>query len=135
MRKAFPIILLSLLFFSFFTPVQAQGDILPLVQCKLTGEDSCTFCDIFKMLDRIINFLLFMVIPPLAILMIAIGGGIYIIGQGKPEMLSKAKSLFTSVVIGLIMIYGAWVVVNLFLMLIGINEWTGLRTWWEIPCG
>jgi len=58
----------------------------------------------------------------------------YVISQGKPEMLSRVKSLFAAIIIGLVIIYGAWLVVNLFLTTIGVAEWTGLGTWWEISC-
>jgi len=118
------------LFFLIFNSVQAAG----LVPCGGPGEDVCTLCHFFVMLDNIIDFLLFRVVPVLGALMIAIGGVMYIISQGKPEMLSRVKSLFTAIIIGLVIIYGAWLIVNLFLTTIGVAEWTGLGTWWEISC-
>lgn len=140
MKKIFSIIFLSLLFFSFFiVPVNAG-----LVPCGLSEDDpdqsgdqtvSCTLCHFFVMIDGIIKFLLGYIVPPLAALMIAIGGGMYIIGQGKPEMLARAKKLFTSVVFGLLIIYGAWLIVNLFLTAIGTTVWEGPgQGWWIIPC-
>lgn len=154
MRKIFAGFFLGLLFlFLVFTAVQAQwqpcspsdcpqGQRIPaccppsghgLVPCG-TQCCPCTLCDFFVMLDRIIDFLLIKIVPPLAALMIAIGGGMYIISQGKPEMLSRAKSLFTAVAIGLVIIYGAWVIVNLFLTTIGVTVWQGGGHWWEINC-
>jgi len=118
------------LFFLIFNSVQAAG----LVPCGGPGEDVCTLCHFFVMLDNIIDFLLFRVVPVLGALMIAIGGVMYIISQGKPEMLSRVKNLFTAIIIGLVIIYGAWLIVNLFLTTIGVAEWTGLGTWWEISC-
>ena len=118
------------LFFLIFNSVQAAG----LVPCGGPGEDVCTLCHFFVMLDNIIDFLLFRVVPVLGALMIAIGGVMYVISQGKPEMLSRVKSLFTAIIIGLVIIYGAWLIVNLFLTTIGVAEWTGLGTWWEISC-
>lgn len=129
MKKIVSIAFLSL-FFLIFNSVQAAG----LVPCGGPGEDSCTLCHLFVMFDRIIDFLLFRIVPVLAALMIAIGGGMYIISRGDPEMLGRAKKLFTTVVIGLVIIYGAWVIVNTFLTIIGVANWTGLKTWWEIPC-
>lgn len=141
MRKAFTVFFLSLLFFSFFIlPVNAG-----LVPCGLSEDDpdqpgdqtvACKFCHFFVMLDGIIDFLLFKIVPPLAALMIAIGGGMYIVSQGNPEMLGQAKKLFTSVVIGLLIIYGAFLIVGFFLKFIGLAEtptnWYALyRYWWE----
>lgn len=97
--------------------------------------DPCTICDFFVMIERYINGLLFMIVPPLAALIIAIGGGMYIFSRGDPEMLSRAKKLFASVGIGLLIIYGAWLIVNVFFMFIGVADWTGLREgWWQINC-
>lgn len=115
-----------------------------LVPCGRTCNDPdtsececepCTLCHFFLMIKKIIDFLLFKIVPPLAALMIAIGGGMYVIARGKPEMLTHAKQLFGSVIIGLLIIYGAWLIINTFFMLIGIADWTGLEQgWWQINC-
>jgi len=139
------------LFFSFAASIQAG-----LVPCGLSEDDPeqpgdqtvpCKLCHFFVMLDMWIDRLLFMVVPPLAVLMIAIGGGMYIVSQGNPEMLGRAKKLFTSVVFGLLIIYGAYVIIGLFLMTIGLADGTQggpnwydiYKSWWkegffEIPC-
>ena len=131
MKKIVSIAFLSLLFFSFVGSVSANG----LVPCDLTGENRCTFCDIFQLIDNIIDELLLRIIPVLSALMIAIGGGMYIISQGNPEMLARVKKLFTGIVIGLVIIYGAWAIVYLFLSVIGGAAWMGFgEGWWEIKC-
>lgn len=139
MKKMVLVVFLSLLFFSFFIPnlIFAGGTGCPtegLVPCGNVPSCPCELCDFFVMIDRIIDFLLFRIVPVLAALMIAVGGVMYIVAFGKPEMVSQAKSLFTAVVIGLLIIYGAWVFINTFLMFIGVAEWTGLKTWWIINC-
>ena len=97
--------------------------------------DSCTLCDFFVMIEKWIDGLLFKIVPALAALMIAIGGGMYIIAAGKPETLAQAKKLLGSVIIGLLIIYGAWLIINTFFMFIGVADWTGLRQgWWQINC-
>ena len=54
------ILLTSLLFlFVFFLiPTQVQADLLPLVQCGITPDDPCTFCDFFGMINRIIQLVM-----------------------------------------------------------------------------
>ena len=110
-----------------------------LVPCGTPGCP-CTFCDIFVMFDRIVDFILFRIIPPVAALMLAIGGFLYILAFANPEgagpeRLSKAKTLFKAVMIGLLIVYAAWIIVNTFFMMIGVNDWTGLREgWWTIEC-
>jgi hypothetical protein len=143
MRKLLLIFFLSLLFSSSFFIVSVNAGLVP---CDLTGPNRCTFCHLFVLFDNIVDFLLLPpppigppagggIVPILTAVMITVGGFMYVISQGKPETLSKVRSLFTAIVIGLVMIYGAWAIVNTFLMIIGVQGWTGLREgWWQINC-
>lgn len=116
-------------------------------------SEPCQLCHFFVMIDRWIDRLLFMIVPVLAALMIAIGGLFYIVAymssaemltggqKGGPELLSRAKRLFTSVAFGLLIIYSAFLIIGLFLQFIGLADWTtGIyQNWWregffEIPC-
>ncbi len=93
----------------------------------------CTLCHFFVMIDGIIKYVLYYIVPSLAALMIAIGGFLYITSRANPEMLSWAKRLFTSVGYGLLIIYGAFLIIGLFLWFIGLNVWTTdiYHNWWQ----
>jgi len=120
------ILIISLLFIPALVLAQ---DYLPLVPCSIFD---CTLCQLFKMLSNIYNFILFMVIPPLAALIIAIGGFMYIVGgtgRGGPELIGQAKKLFVAVAIGMVIAYGSWVIINLFLSMLGFPQ-----TWHTINC-
>ncbi len=110
----------------------------PLVPCSLTGDGdlpACTFCHLFVMFGNITDFLFKEIIPILAGLMIAIGGVYYLISRGDPEKLASAKKIFSSVAIGLLIAYSAWLIVNMFFLVIGISDWEGFRNgWWKINC-
>jgi len=98
--------------------------------------EPCTLCDFFVMLDRMIDFALLKIVPSLAALMIAIGGGMYILSFGDPEKLSQVKKLFTSIVIGILIIYGAFLIIGIFLSLIGlasgpVNWHDFYQSWWK----
>jgi len=144
MRKVFLTIILSLLLVLFFIPisVSAGGEGCPtegLVPCGNVDTCPCELCDFFVMFDRIVNTMLFRIVPVLAALMIAIGGVMYITAflssEGAPAMLSRAKKLFGAIAIGLLIIYGAWVIVNTFLLIIGASTWVGFgEGWWIINC-
>lgn len=139
MKKNFLIISLVFLFL-FLTPglIQAAG----LVPCGGTGEPACQFCHFFVLFKNIVDFLLKPptgLVWPIAILMIAIGGFMYVIAFVNPEagpgMLNKAKAVFTTTVFGLLIMFSAWIVINLFFQIIGVQEWTGLTEgWWKINC-
>lgn len=118
------ILIVSLLFIPALS--LAQG----IVPCTIYD---CTLCQFFVMLNNIYNFVLFTIIPPLAALILAIGGLMYIIGgtgRGGPDLISQAKKLFVSVIIGMFIAYGAWVLINLFLIALGYSD-----TWGVISCG
>ena len=129
MKKIFFIIFLTLLLTS---QVSAAG----LVPCGGNAEPPCKLCHILVMATRIIDTILLKIIPPLAILFIVIGGTYFVLGAGyDPNLINKAKALFSSVAIGLLIIYGAWLLVNLFFGVIGVATWTGLSSgWWQINC-
>lgn len=115
----------------------------------LRYEPPCTFCHIFVVFDNIIDFLLvpclsgsntcvsnggFPIVLTIALIMLVIGGVMYFFSAGNPGTLATAKKLLTSVIIGLVIVYGAWLIVSLFFTTIGVNSWTGLNEWWKIDC-
>jgi len=129
MKKIFLIIFLAFLFLS-FSQVQADG----LVPCGPgTNKPVCELCDLFVLLDSIIDFILRNIIIPLAVLLLVIGGGLFIFSAGNPARLDQAKSILTSVVIGLIVIFAAWLILGLFFHAIGLANWTTniYQNWWE----
>lgn len=119
-------------------PLLANGE--GLVPCGPgTEKEVCELCDFFDMIARIVDFILFKIVPALAALMIAIGGFMYIVSflgpEGGPGMLNKAKAVLKAVFFGLLIAYGAWLIVNTFFWAIGVSSWTGLREgWWKINC-
>ena len=107
-------------------------------------EPACGFCHIFQLGHNIVTFFLLPsesinnnipVVPLMATLLFAVGGVYLLSGAGSPELHEKGKKTLTSVVIGLLIVYAAWVFVNTFLMFLGVAEWTRLGSWWQIQCG
>ena len=100
----------------------------------------CTFCHFFVMLDGIIDFVLFQLVPVIAVLMLVIAGVMYVgaifeLIPGGWETFSRAKKIFTSIAIGLVIIYGSWLIINEFFLVIKVADWTGLQTgWFSIKC-
>lgn len=83
-------------------------------------EHKCQLCHLFVMLDAIIDFALFRVLPPIAALMLVFGGVIFFATAENPQTVEKAKKLLISVGLGLVVIYGAWVIITLFFTSIGV---------------
>jgi len=100
-------------------------------------EEGCQLCHFFVMFDRIIDFVIGRLVPIVAVLMLVIAGAMFMMHQiggaevfptgarGGPAMITQAKRLLTSVITGLIIIYAAWIIVNTFLVIIGVADWTG----------
>ena len=136
--------LLTVIFFPFQTMAICEG---PIVPCGLS-EDSpntpginesepCTLCHLFALLDNILRFMLTCLAPIIAVLMLTMGGVLIILSQldiVSISIFSQAKSIITAVIIGLVIIFASWVFLNAFLSTIGIADWTGLGTWWQINC-
>ncbi len=123
-----------------FIPLMVSG--AGLVPCGGEGEDPCQLCHLFEMVKNIIDFLL---LPPSGLLFVIgtllfiIAGMMYIVAKlFAPDnigMLSQADKVMTSVVIGLVIVFGAWIFVNTFFTVIGVAEWTGLdEGWWTVSC-
>lgn len=124
-------ILLSGLLFSLLIAGQIQA--AGLVPCGGPGEDACRFCHIFVMLNNIVQFIMIKIVPVVAVLMIVIGGIMFFFAGGSPNTLSKAKGIITATVIGLIIIFAAFMLVGTILKMIGLADWTQnfYQNWWQ----
>lgn len=97
----------------------------------------CQLCHIFILLDNVLDFLLLKVLFPVAALMLVIAGVLYVgavfeVIPGGFETVSKAKQIVSSVIIGVVIIFAGFVLVGLFLQLIGLANWTNdiYKNWW-----
>ena len=127
MKKIF---LLSFLFlFLSLSQVQAAG----LVPCGGEGEPSCQICHLFELLDRIMDRILFNFVPIIATVMLIVGGIMFFFAGGNPNALQTAKGIIKSVVIGLIIIFAAFLIVGSMLQAIGLADWTEefYKNWWS----
>jgi len=111
--------------------------------CK-TSEPACQLCHFFVLFKNVVNFLLKYILSPLAIIMLMIGGFMYVFAylnpsealfgrKGGPALISQAKKLIISVVVGIIVLFLAWGIVNVIFQMLGVAEWTGLKAgnWWN----
>jgi hypothetical protein len=129
MRKIPLIItLVSLSLSPVFVQAICEGPIIPCTT-------NCKFCHFFVLINNILSFTLTCLAPITAGLMLIIGGFYFLIAGPSPEVLSQAKSIIWAVVIGLVIVFAAWVFLNTFLSSMGVAEWTGLEEgWWNINC-
>jgi len=130
------ILLLFIVFlFPFLIPFSTKAGLLPCG--PFTSKPYCEPCDLLVLFVNVVEFLLFRLIPILAAVVLGYGGFVFLIGllQESSETVNKGKKWLLSVLIGLVIIYGAWLLVDLFFRLMGFTQerWPGLaNAWWRI---
>ena len=101
-------------------------------------EYRCILCHLFVMFDNVLDFVLFNFIPPVAVLMLVWGGIKFYTAAENPVAAADAKKLMTSVVIGMVIVYSAWLIISLFFAYIGLSAFaltfTGPTEWFKIDC-
>jgi len=120
-----------------------------IVPCGQSEDDAtttidesadCTLCHFFILITMIVNFVLFNLTAPLALLMLIIGGAMFMLAAGNPSTITQARKLIASVLIGIMIIYSAYFLVGVFLQSVGLSAWTTTiyQSWWggfyEIDC-
>lgn len=96
---------------------------------------NCEFCHFLVLLESIIKFIVWRIIPILLVLMLISLALIYFFSLGGPQTQARARSLLSALIKGWLIVILAWFVVNLFMAAIGYAEWAGLREgWFQIKC-
>jgi len=108
-----------------------------LVPCGGEGQDECNFCHIFALAYNLVRFVLvpdanlnngIAIVPLLATILLAIGGFFFLTSAGSGPRLEKAKQIITATIVGVFIIYGAWIFVSLLL------DTFGFAQNWQINC-
>ncbi len=111
-------------------PCGKGQDNLAAGESALVAEP-CQLCHLFVMIDGIIDFMINIILAPLVIFMIAIAGIMFFFAGTNPEMLSKAKQLLKSIVIGLLIIFSAYVIIGSFFTAIGLADDNPIKDWFQ----
>ena len=130
-KKLFLLLAITFLFLPVLALAQECPDCLEpggLVPCgrkcddpsTLTNEcNPCTLCHFFVLIDRIADISFKATTPVLVILIIGLIIMTAYVRRGASEALQKAKKALAGVIIGLVILYLAWVIVNSVLMVLG----------------
>jgi len=132
-KKIFSLIVLSLflgLIVGF--KVSAQG-ILPEAtgssDCSRTGGRSATDCGDYAINDFLalainISKYVFGIIGSLTLIMFVYGGLMFLISGGSSEKVGQAKKIIIAAVVGLLIVFGSWLIINFVFKAMGLN-WQG----------
>jgi len=128
-------------------PCSLGGDCPPeliggLVPCGRSCNDPCTksceccpctLCHLFVLFKRIVDFLTLNIIFPLAVLMIVVGGVMFLTAGGDPGRIGGAKKILTATVIGLAIILAAWLIVDTVITFL-TPAGSSFQNWSTIDC-
>ncbi len=64
-----------------------------LVNCGNEGQPSCTLTDLLGLIPIIIDFIIYYIVTPAAILFLTIGGLVILVSGGNPELKNKGKEI------------------------------------------
>lgn len=122
----------------------------PIIPCgtEITTDASgthivnpCTFCHFFALIQNVYNFLIFIIVPPVAVLMVAIGGFFWLTAGGSASRVQKGWGVLKTVGIGLLMVYVSWLVVSFGINLIAKDivkynpaVWYDPTSWFKVGC-
>lgn len=126
MKRSFFVFLATLFIVVAPTVAFAQSTIIPcgfdtnadgiIKNIPLAGiKEECDFNDLITLAQNVINFLIFGIASPLAAIMFAYAGFLYVTNRGNEGQVKQAHDIFLYVFWGLVVALGAWVFVNFIL--------------------
>ena len=110
----------------------------PLVICGRSSDSTpCSLCDIFLMAQKMIDFIIGLIVI-IAPILIAVGGFMILLGGANPGQVDTGKKIIKNAIIGIIIALVAWTLINMvFLALAGGDKGVGKifnAPWNEIKC-
>ncbi|MEX0878042.1 MAG: pilin [Candidatus Spechtbacterales bacterium] len=105
------------------------GGLLP---CGGTGCP-CQLCDVFIVINRVVDLLLFTIAPILVSIMVIVGGFFVMTSRGAGQ-LRKGKEFIKWAILGYLLMLTAWVIVNSILTVLDLATWVGAGDWWDPNC-
>jgi|SRR3989338_10829284 len=124
MTKVQKILIFIFIFVLIIAPILSSA--AGLVPCTNSVGEPCGFTQFMTLINTVINFILFNLSIPLAAIMFVYAGVSLVMSGGSTEARSKAKNIFTSTVIGLVLAAGAWLIIHTLLSILGFDgAWIG----------
>lgn len=80
---------------------------------SVSAGQECTFDDLILLAQNVINFLIFKIGAPIAAVMFAYAGFLWVTNAGNEGQITQAKGLFWAVFIGFVVMLAAWLTINM----------------------
>lgn len=90
------------------------------------ATEACDFSDLIKEVQTVINFLIFSIASPIAAVMFAYAGFLYVTNGGNESKIKQAHDIFWNVFIGLVIALAAWLTMS-FILKFFLGEGSGFN--------
>lgn len=136
MNKLF---LFFIIIFLILFPFTSQASLVP---CGRQENDNstpwnetkpCTICHFWLLGSNIINFITWDLGIPVAVLLFLAAGIVLLVSGDNEERRNLGKKIFRNTVIGLIIIFASWLLIDSFLKTIAKNDFSGAWNQFECP--
>ena len=136
-------LLLLIFVFSFPLPTHASPD-SGLVQCgrqffdaSSENTQNCTICDLISLAQNLMNQAVTYFAAPIAALMLGYGGFLMVIAGvrgGSAQQFTQGKKVLANAVIGIVILFTSWLMVDTLLKSIGAYNNSNFGPWNVIKC-
>ena len=111
-----------LLFFSPFAHAQLPV-VLPDCKPELppSNPNSCNIPKFFQLMNNVMEWLV-IIVTPIAGVLIIWGGILIMTAGGAPGNIERGKSVIRGSVVGLVIAFGAWIIMRTILEALGVNS-------------
>lgn len=99
----------------------------------INETENCTLCHLFLLLKNVFDLMLSLLII-VSILLITIGGVVYIVSTGNSNLIGIAKNIITKTLIGFALMLIGWLLVFTLLTFLSTGDMVGKGTWFEFNC-
>lgn len=132
-KKFIPIFFVAILLFVSLTNVGFAQD--RLVPCGYVDGPACTPCHIIVLVIRLINYFVIYLATPVALLAFTYSGFVFATAGGSESRVKAGKKILTNAVIGLLIIYGAFFLVDTVIKVAtgGLNNFVNNAGPWNQP--
>lgn len=145
MKKILIILFLIILNFLVIQPVFAEkinfpywGPIMScntkLIEYGRYADPCSSLCDLISTGQRAIYLAMTIALFILAPIFFIIGAVLIIISRGSQKLLEQGKGMFKNTIWGLVIILGAFIIINTFFTILGPKISSGTYKWSEINC-
>lgn len=128
--KRLPTLVITFATLVLFSPLYALAQGIVPETCQ-TGI--CRVCDLFALADNFIDFLLTGIAVPIVVIALVYGGFQLLTAGGSEDKRTQGKNAITNAIIGILIAFFAWAIVNTVILLIVGSEEIGPGAWFEFP--